>query len=76
MYIVLEIQINNDLTLLSWSFNNKNEAEAKYYTILSVAALSTIPKHGAVLLAENGCTLLNQIYTHPMLEENDTTKIN
>lgn len=61
MYIVLELQNNgeNNLSVLNWTFSKKEEAEAKYYTVLSVAALSQVPIHGAMLLQE-GFGLLEQ----------------
>lgn len=65
MYYVLEIQINGDTgSILPFSFNNREDAEAKYHMILSVAAKSAVQKHSAVLMAENGVTLKQESYFH------------
>lgn len=65
MYFVLEIQINGETgSILPFTFDNKADAEAKYHTILSVAAKSAVPKHSAVLMAENGITIKQESYFH------------
>lgn len=65
MYFVLEIQINGETgSILPFSFDNQPDAEAKYHTILSVAATSTVLKHSAVLMAENGVTIKQESYFH------------
>lgn len=65
MYFVLEIQINNGTgSILSFSFDERAEAEAKYHTILAVASVSDVQKHSAVLMAENGITLKQESYFH------------
>lgn len=70
MYFVLEIQINNETgSIIPFSFDNLADAEAKYHTILSVAAVSTVPKHSAVLMAENGITLKHESYFHEVEAE-------
>lgn len=58
-YIVLEMQTHEDGTVgtLLTAYDNKNEAESKYYTILAAAALSTLPVHSAMLLTNNGTML-------------------
>lgn len=65
MYFVLEIQINNETgSIIPFSFDNLADAEAKYHSILAVAAKSAVPKHSAVLMAENGITLKQESYFH------------
>ena len=64
MYFVLEIQINETGSILPYAFDNQADAEAKYHAILSVAAKSEVPKHSAVLMAENGVTLKKESYFH------------
>ena len=68
MYIVLELQTdkNGKLGVLSNQYATIPEAESKYYTILSYAALSDIPVHAAVILDENGTYLNNASYQHPI----------
>lgn len=70
MYFVLEIQINETSSILPFAFNNQAEAEAKYHQILSIAATSSVLKHSAVLMAENGVTIKQESYFHePASEE-------
>ena len=70
MYFVLEIQINETGSILPFTFNNQAEAEAKYHQILSIAATSSVLKHSAVLMAENGVTIKQESYFHePASEE-------
>ena len=64
MYFVLEIQIGETGAILPYAFDNLADAEAKYHAILSVAAKSAVPKHSAVLMAENGITLKKESYFH------------
>lgn len=64
MYFVLEIQINETGSILPYAFDNQADAEAKYHSILAVAAKSNVAKHSAVLMAENGITLKKESYFH------------
>ena len=64
MYFVLEIQINETGSILPYAFENLADAEAKYHSILAVAAKSNVPKHSAVLMAENGITIKHEYYFH------------
>ena len=62
MYIVLEIQASDQIATLVNSYTDRNQAESKYHQILTAAAVSSVPKHSAVLLAENGVSLKNESY--------------
>ena len=66
MYMVLEFQKQDDKTLagLITTYETKSKAEEKYHTILSFAAVSEIPKHGAIIIDENGMIVKEDIYTH------------
>lgn len=64
MYFVLEIQIGETGTILPYAFDNQADAEAKYHSILAVAAKSNVAKHSAVLMAENGITIKQESYFH------------
>ena len=64
MYFVLEIQIGSTGSILPFAFDNLADAEAKYHSILAVAAKSSVPKHSAVLMAENGTTIKRESYFH------------
>lgn len=63
-YFVLEIQINETGAIIPFAFDNQADAEAKYHAILSVAAKSSVDKHSAILMAENGTTIKRESYFH------------
>lgn len=64
MFIVIEIQKTTDIATLVYSFENRNDAESKYYSILSVAAVSNVPMHSAALLTDSGKELMHNSYEH------------
>ena len=74
MYFVLEIQIGETGSILPFSFDNQPDAEAKYHSILAVAAKSEVPKHSAVLMAENGITLKKESYFHEVETVEETNE--
>ena len=65
-FIVIELQKNANGTVgnLVWAYDNQNEAEHKFYTVLAAAAISNIPKHSVTLLHEDGFVIRNETYTH------------
>lgn len=70
-FIVLEIQSDNEsAACLINSYENRNDAEAKFYAILSAAAVSSVPTHSAVLLTDTGHGLKSETYEH-IIEENE-----
>jgi hypothetical protein len=66
MYIVMEMQTNADgaVGTLVWSYNNINEAWSKYHSVLSTAAVSSLPCHACVLLGNDGNKYAAQVYRH------------
>ena len=42
----------------------RNKGDAKYYEVLSAAAVSELPSHSAVLVASDGTPIMNKCYTH------------
>jgi len=68
VFYVLELQTYGDGTgsVIPQSYDNLRAAESKYYLILSAAAISTVYRHGAVLMTEEGFTLKQEVFTHPM----------
>lgn len=66
MYIVMEIQTTEAgaVGTLVTSFAGRNEAEAKYHAVLAAAAVSTLPKHAAVMLDNEGVYVKAECYTH------------
>lgn len=73
MFIVIELQTNPDGTLgnLVYAFADRGEAEQKYHLILAAAAVSTLPVHAAVMLSNDGHSLMYQCYRH---NEPETTE--
>jgi hypothetical protein len=63
-YIVLEIQESADGSVASLinAYATEREALAKYYQILSAAAISDLKKHGAVLLTDEGTYLRSDCF--------------
>lgn len=55
-YLVIEVQASTDgkASTLVTSHDNKDQALAKLYSVLSAAAVSALPYHGAWLLNSNG----------------------
>lgn len=64
MYIVLEIQTTSTVATLVNAYEDCNQAESKYHQILTAAALSSVPKHSAVLMNDVGQTIKNETYIH------------
>ncbi len=71
VYYVFELQTYGDGTgtAIPMSYPTLREAESKFYLILSAAALSTVYRHGAVLMTEEGIVMKQEVFTH-MVEEN------
>lgn len=65
MFIVLEIQ-SNEVTaeVFSHYYINRNEAEAKYFSILASAAASDIPVHSAVMITQEGYFCKSECFKH------------
>lgn len=70
-YLVIEMQkqANGSLTFLVDSYTDRQTAEQKYHTILSYAAVSTLPLHTAVILSEEGTVIKKEFYKHSTEEE-------
>ena len=68
MYIVIEIQKNEQVATLVNAYEDRNLAEQKYHQILSAAAVSSVLTHSAVMLEEDGRLLKRETYSHPVEE--------
>ena len=75
-YLVTEIQHwdTGAIQTPTWSFDDRNKAEAKYHTVLSQAAVSTLPVHSAMLFTDEGFTLESKCYKHGAEPEEETTE--
>lgn len=69
-YIVIEIQVNGDsVGVLTDSFSDRNQAESSYHSILAAAAISSVERHTAVMLLDNGQLIHSQTYEHKVITE-------
>lgn len=66
MFIVIETQTDPDgiVGTLVNAYPTQAEAESKYYSILSSAAISNVFLHGAFLLKADGQALRSYAYKH------------
>lgn len=70
-YVVIEMQTDAEGTVVSLtdSFDNLDAAYNKYYTILAYAAISTLPRHAASLLTNDGLLYESKSFDHIISEE-------
>ena len=63
MFIVLEVQKNGEQTsVLTSVYEEKDPARGKYYEILSYAAQSSVPYHSALLIDEQGESMVHDYF--------------
>ena len=65
-YIVLEIQTMADgqVACLATPHDSQMQAESSYHSVLAAAALSSLPRHAAVLVTSDGSVQASQHYEH------------
>lgn len=64
-YIVIEVQKSNgEVSTLVTTHTTKNEAESKFYQIMAAAAVSSIERHSASILTEDGNCYMTATYEH------------
>lgn len=65
-YIVIEVQTDaqGKTGTIPLTYESLAEAQSKYYAVLSVAAVSKLPRHGAILidLSNNGYGMRDIFY--------------
>lgn len=73
MFIVLELQTNADGTIgtLVNAYEDRNQAENKYHTILAYAATSNLPCHAAVMFTNDGGMIKSERYIHKAEESEE-----
>lgn len=66
MYIVIELQKNTEgvVSNIVTSHNTLEEAESKFYAILSAAAVGSVPLHSAIIVSEEGFPVKHDFYKH------------
>ena len=75
VYIVVEIQTYADGNVghIVTTHSSLNEAESKFHQVLAAAAISSVTKHAAILMREEGFPLRHECYTHMFEEPADET---
>ena len=69
MFYVIELQTTASTgAVVPFSFSDRDDAEAKYHTLLAVAAKSNVPKHTVMLLGADGFVLKSETYIHEAAE--------
>lgn len=65
-YIVVELQKNESgvVSNIVTAHESQAEAESKYYSVLSAAAVSNTPVHSAIIISEEGFPEKNMHYKH------------
>lgn len=65
-YIVIELQTNaaGQTSNIVSAYDNLPQAENKFHTILAAAAVSSVPKHAAVIVDETGMSIAQRCYDH------------
>lgn len=65
-YLVIEIQTDADgnVATLITQKDDLNEATSVFYSVLSAAAVSSVPVHAAVLLMNNGAVVKREVFDH------------
>ena len=62
-YIVTELQVNNGTpAVLTQVYGNRDQAYAKYFTVLAAAAVSSLELHGAYIATSTGAMLENHMF--------------
>ena len=68
--IVTEVQTNGDtVTTLPFAYDTMNEAEAKYHSVLAVAAVSNVPTHACIMYDNEGFPIKHECFWHGEQEE-------
>lgn len=69
-YLVVDIQTwdTGAVQTPTYAYDTQAKAESKYHSILSTAAVGTLPKQAAVLLTDDGYVLESRCYEHETAE--------
>lgn len=70
-YLVVEIQKFPDggMSTPSYAYDNVQQAEAKYHTVLAAAAVSKLACHSAIMLNEEGMFIKAECFKHETTAE-------
>ena len=72
-YFVIETQSNDVSAALVTTFQDLSLAKQKYYQVMAAAAVSNVPKHGCMILADNMFVIMSgcEIHAEPGQEPNE-----
>ena len=71
-YILQEIGTNVDGSIVlskALTFDDHFKAESEFHKLLQYAAISSMPKKGAMLFTSDGVVLRSEFYDHPVEPE-------
>lgn len=63
-YFVIETQSSDVSAALVTTFQDLSLAKQKYYQVMAAAAVSNVPKHGCMILADNMFVILSGCEIH------------
>lgn len=71
--LVTEIQTfpNGQIATPSYSYDDRQAAEAKYHSILSSAAVSALPLHACVMYNADGSPIKHEVFKHEVQPETE-----
>ena len=67
MYIVIEMQ-NGIIGSNTWAYDDRADAEVKFYQVLSEVVKSPVEIHTVMLVTGEGFVIDNKCYKHPVVE--------
>ena len=70
-YFVVETQTGDVPAALVTTFNDLGLAKQKYYQVMAAAAVSSVPKHGCMILADNMFVIMSGCEIHAEPEPNE-----
>lgn len=67
-YVVIEMQ-NGVVGTNAWTYNTREDAEVKFFQVLSEVVKSPIETHSVLLVTSEGFIIDSRCYTHSNLSE-------
>ena len=68
-FIVIETQTNAGQTVMTQPelFTDQLQAESRWHAIMSLAAVSNVEEHAAMIINQDGATVRREVYRHPVV---------
>lgn len=64
VYFVIEMQAGATAAAIPFAYEDELDAEAKYHSLLAVAAKSAVPVHSVILIRADGYVVKSESYSH------------